>query len=87
MLSKLKLNENKVSFDLTECAICQEKFLFETQIITQLECKHVFHRDCIWSWITTKITRCADTGSESDRERFTVDCPLCNFPLIKVDPE
>lgn len=35
LLIKLKLNkDSKVSFNLTECAICQENFNFETQHVT-----------------------------------------------------
>lgn len=58
--------DGKVSYDLTECAICQEKFDFDKQVISQLECKHVYHKDCIWGWVSTKINKCADTGFDED---------------------
>ncbi|KAJ1961078.1 hypothetical protein IWQ62_003994, partial [Dispira parvispora] len=44
------------------CTICLDRFR-SGQCVRQLPCKHVFHRDCVDKWLTTK------SGV----------CPLCKF--------
>lgn len=36
--------------DHGECPICQEDYQ-ENEIVTALPCKHLFHPDCIESWL------------------------------------
>ncbi|KAG0286095.1 hypothetical protein BGZ96_009771 [Linnemannia gamsii] len=39
----------------TECSVCKDEF--ERQdICTQLQCKHIFHEDCIKPWLKTSAT-------------------------------
>jgi len=37
------------------CAVCQEKYQ-SMDIVTFLDCKHLFHYDCISSWIDNNGT-------------------------------
>ena len=86
LLLQFKMSKGmKASFNVTECAICQDRFQFKKQVIAQLDCKHIYHRDCIWEWISTKINKYySERGVDSDQEEFTIECPLCNIPLIKM---
>ena len=36
------------------CAICCEEFK-KNQMLTQTECKHLFHELCLWKWIETRL--------------------------------
>ena len=47
-----------------ECGICMEPL---NEPVTQLNCRHKFHKDCICQWFR---------GSE--RRKFT--CPMCRAP-------
>ena len=77
----------KASFNVTECAICQERFQFKKQVIAQLDLKHIYHRDCIWEWISTKINKYySELGVDSDQEELTIKYPL-NIPLIKMQEQ
>jgi len=35
------------------CPICCEHFL-ESQLVKELKCKHVFHKNCLWQWVSIK---------------------------------
>lgn len=41
----------------TICGSCHAD-LQTDQILSQLPCEHVFHQDCIKTWLTTQSTRC-----------------------------
>lgn len=43
------LNEN--------CSICYDEFKFD-EIITLLDCNHIFHRECIKNWLVYEKTTC-----------------------------
>jgi hypothetical protein len=49
----LNLEENKCS----ECLICMEKFNKE-DIVTQIKCKHIFHKICIKPWLCEQSNKC-----------------------------
>lgn len=56
-LSKIK--EYKIT-DLgenTECTICMESLL-KDQIVKELNCRHVFHSDCIGRWLVNYNDKC-----------------------------
>ncbi|XP_019244382.1 PREDICTED: RING-H2 finger protein ATL5-like [Nicotiana attenuata] len=47
-----------VRFGVTRCSICLADFV-QTEYIRMLPCSHVFHHDCIVTWMTRRIT-CPD---------------------------
>jgi len=47
------ISENKC----IECLICIEKFN-KDDIVTQIKCKHIFHKDCIKSWLCKQSYKC-----------------------------
>nr|XP_009801813.1 PREDICTED: RING-H2 finger protein ATL39-like [Nicotiana sylvestris] len=49
---------NDFSFGVTRCNICLADFA-QTEYIRMLPCSHVFHHDCIVTWMTRRIT-CPD---------------------------
>lgn len=55
-------NKNKV----TNCCICFEDFVKDT-VVRETECKHLFHDNCLMTWIQTKIEE--------------PDCPYCRTEL------
>ena len=49
--TKVKINTQKN----IDCAICQEEINHDnTQIVRILECKHIYHMDCIDNWLIIK---------------------------------
>lgn len=63
-----KIKKNKISsVDITDsdktCSICLEDFCSEKEIII-LDCKHIYHSDCIIEWIN-KDTSCPLCRSSS----------------------
>jgi hypothetical protein len=52
LLSKSIVKINKDD-DLI-CAICQDEIEKDTSIIRELECKHVYHIECIDKWLSIK---------------------------------
>ncbi|KAI5181013.1 hypothetical protein NEOKW01_1254 [Nematocida sp. AWRm80] len=51
--------------DEGECSICLEGLL-KGNTIRRLQCKHIFHNDCVSSWIT----------------KYANECPLCRIPPV-----
>lgn len=64
---KFQISNNK--FVQNSCTICLGDFVDEC-LIRKLMCSHIFHKDCIESWIKTNI-------NHSPR------CPVCNVELAK----
>lgn len=57
--NKLTMFSSEVlSDDSVECAICMDCMKHSKTIVTQLPCKHLFHRDCISSWLLVESTTC-----------------------------
>ncbi|KAI8069664.1 hypothetical protein BC940DRAFT_297237 [Gongronella butleri] len=54
------------------CIICLEDFLHEQSVIRELECKHIYHADCIDSWLSRNqicpLCKTPCVLPESDRE-------------------
>ena len=46
------------------CAICDEEFK-KGDTITETLCKHLFHTECIWKWIETKINEALSQSLET----------------------
>ena len=51
------------------CPICVDDFAKDTEV-KMTPCKHVFHNDCLFEWINTKLDK--------------PDCPFCRT-LFKLD--
>ncbi|KAK6938195.1 Zinc finger, RING-type [Dillenia turbinata] len=47
----------KIRPDLNECAICLLK-LEEGDRLREIQCKHVFHKDCLGSWLQHHLATC-----------------------------
>lgn len=68
----LKESEGKDDVDAT-CCICVEDFKGSMEV-KQTPCGHVFHNDCLFKWVETKIA--------------SPDCPSCRQPFdIKKELE
>jgi E3 ubiquitin-protein ligase RNF115/126 len=65
----LKKNRyNQVCKEGGSCCICFEEFEFDTEVRVT-PCKHIFHGDCIMSWVSNKLPK--------------PDCPNCREEFIK----
>ncbi|KAL0316719.1 UNVERIFIED_CONTAM: putative E3 ubiquitin-protein ligase RHC1A [Sesamum radiatum] len=53
-LPTIKISKKHVRADST-CAICQERFELGSQV-RKLPCKHLYHSDCIVSWLEQRST-------------------------------
>ena len=58
-----------------KCAICLESILPDEKICV-LECKHMYHQDCISSWVNTKL-----------KENKETTCPICRFEIYNLQIE
>lgn len=56
------------TFSDGQCAVCLCEFAARQQILQLPDCRHIFHKDCIGSWV-----RCDQTT-----------CPLCRRSLIAI---
>lgn len=65
----------KITKDI-QCTICLEKIkgnLFKRSDFVVLQCTHLFHSDCIQSWV------------ESEMERgYTAKCPICRSNIVEL---
>ena len=57
------LNEFKSS-----CTICMESFLEDKSEVTLLNCKHIFHHNCLKNWLFKNLTH--------------PKCPNCNYNVV-----
>jgi len=57
---ELHLNENK------ECLICIEDFNDEDDVI-KIQCNHIFHKNCIKSWVCEESNKCPICRVEIDK--------------------
>ena len=53
--------------DTTNCHICLEEYEDDDEI-AQTPCKHLFHKNCIFSWF----------------KRFFTTCPSCRYDLLSA---
>ncbi|XP_028091989.1 RING-H2 finger protein ATL40-like [Camellia sinensis] len=51
--------DGEVGFDITDCHICLEKFLQGDNVRVLPACRHIYHIDCIQTWLT-RDTQCPD---------------------------
>ncbi|CAO2657153.1 Nn.00g032790.m01.CDS01 [Neocucurbitaria sp. VM-36] len=58
----------------SECSICTDSWRDEPHNIVSLPCHHIFHQDCIKTWLTE---------GTSD----TATCPYCRLELCKRYPD
>ena len=71
-----EFNENDVTNDCTECAICIEKFV-DKCLICVTPCKHIFHYECLSKYIdTAKI-----------KQKPVIKCPLCNYDFLEEEKD
>ena len=68
---RLKHIKYKDTMNDSQCTICIEEFLLNEKICI-LECKHMFHINCLDDWITTK--------------KANVKCPNCNSNIVTYSP-
>ncbi|CAI8590558.1 unnamed protein product [Vicia faba] len=57
------VNESQEDVD---CAVCLSK-VKEKEEISELQCKHVFHKDCLETWISFKC--------------YNTTCPICRVSV------
>ena len=72
ILKPKEFNENEISNDCTECAICIEKFVNKC-LICITPCKHIFHYECLKKLIETA----------KKKQKPIVKCPLCNYDFLE----
>ena len=58
------LDKDILRKQLADCSICLETYK-ETDKLVQLNCNHIFHKDCIKTWVSLPSN----------------NCPLCRLPL------
>ncbi|KAI7988780.1 RING-H2 finger protein ATL80 [Camellia lanceoleosa] len=51
--------DGEVGFDITDCHICLEEFLQGDNVRVLPACRHIYHIDCIQTWLT-RDTQCPD---------------------------
>ncbi|KAI8000877.1 RING-H2 finger protein ATL74 [Camellia lanceoleosa] len=51
--------DGEVGFDITDCHICLEDFLQGDNVRVLPACRHIYHIDCIQTWLT-RDTQCPD---------------------------
>ena len=76
ILIQTEFNENDVTNDCTECAICIEKFV-DKCLICITPCKHIFHYECLSKFIETA----------KGKQKPTIKCPLCNYDFLEEKNE
>lgn len=54
--------------NLADCSVCLCQFL-EGDMVRRLRCNHIFHKDCLDSWL---------------RPPARVSCPLCRSPVVEA---
>jgi hypothetical protein len=55
-----------------ECSICLERM--KKNIITLDKCNHRFHKQCFKNYVTSIV----------DKNKESVDCPLCRQPTVII---
>ena len=69
IISRVTFNRNINEFEQTECPICLESFDNEENL-AKLQCKHMFHINCLHDWI------------QAVNARQQIKCPVCNRVLL-----
>ncbi|OIV95302.1 hypothetical protein TanjilG_07458 [Lupinus angustifolius] len=62
-----KLSEETLD---TTCAVCLNQLNMEDEVRELMNCYHVFHKECIDTWL------------EHDHDNHNPTCPLCRAPLL-----
>ncbi|GAV80706.1 zf-RING_2 domain-containing protein [Cephalotus follicularis] len=66
--------KERVTWVADTCAVCLSQ-LREQDLVRELRnCCHVYHRDCIDSWV--------DYDQDEDQDNNHKTCPLCRAPLL-----
>ena len=63
--------------DNDNCSICLEE-IKENEIVTKLECNHVFHEECINEW--------ANVSGKQRQDNMIWECPLCRYTIRSDNP-
>ena len=61
--------EEKNNYFKNDCTICLEEFSKSKKLVSILECKHIFHNNCLIDWINKNI--------------LNPKCPNCNFFIFE----
>ncbi|KAH7840304.1 hypothetical protein Vadar_015383 [Vaccinium darrowii] len=71
-------SNNTIGFGESNCVICFDEFV-DRGNVRALPCRHIFHPDCIDSWLTSRSTKCLVCrrvervkGSDDDSKKLTV---------------
>ena len=71
-LKSKEFNENNITNDCTECAICIEKFVNKC-LVCVTPCKHIFHYECLKKFVETA----------KNKQNPVIKCPLCNYDFLE----
>ncbi|XP_057462448.1 RING-H2 finger protein ATL74-like [Actinidia eriantha] len=52
--------DERIGFGTPECPICMEVFVQGESVRVLPACNHIYHPECIKTWLTTQATRCPD---------------------------
>ncbi|KAH7839618.1 hypothetical protein Vadar_006346 [Vaccinium darrowii] len=52
-----------IAFEATECIICLEEFVEGVRLIL-LPCKHIYHPDCLRTWMISRRPHCPNCGRD-----------------------
>ena len=84
---KVDKKARKQGEDPDTCVICCEEFKNKQTIICT-QCKHLFHDECLWQWIDSKLQRTMTELQIQARNdhlpsvphppKDCIECPLCN---------
>lgn len=53
-LRKIKIGQNQLD-ECSQCPICYDDFKLQ-ESVTQLQCRHIFHENCITTWLGIHAT-------------------------------
>ena len=69
-----EFNQNDITNNCTECAICIEKFI-DKYLICITPCKHIFHYECLSNFIE----------SIKGKKNPIIKCPLCQYDFLEEE--
>ena len=65
-----------MKIDNSTCSICRSDYT-DGSIKTDLDCKHAFHKTCVFAWVKPVLN--------NDAKESEYPCPLCRKPLTSND--